>query len=365
MPTQETRLLDEVILSRRTLLAGSAALAAISFAPKQASAQAAVATYSDNDILNFALNLEYLEANFYYLAAFGTTIDVGNASSTAANAPVLGINGVLGGNATGSTSGVVANAGISGAPANSTYKVPFVSPVLAAYAVETAVEEGKHVQLLRTALGSLAVSQPAMNLTPALFDTLAGLAGVTLRPFNPYANEAAFLLGAYIFEDVGVTAYHGAAPLITGKTTILPVAAGIHAVEAYHAGLIRYSIIVADAAGTYASIGIPAGALGTATGRLSAFRNSAAQAKPQVPANPLDPNPDDYGTANQTVTLNSTTTVQATQIVNAGPAASTAPAMSFGRSTSQVLNIVTAGGANAGAKATGGFFPAGLNGLFI
>ena len=363
MPTQETRFLDDVILSRRTLLAGSAALAATTLVPQKAAAQAAVSSYSDNDILNFALNLEYLEANFYYLAAFGTTIEVGNSASTAANAPVLGINGVVGNNTGGNTMGVVANSGVSGAPASSTYKVPFANPTIAAYAVETAVEEGKHVSLLRTALGSLAVAQPAMNLTPNLFDTLAGLANVpaALRPFNPYANEAYFLLGAYIFEDVGVSAYHGAAPLITGKNTILPVAVGIHAVEAYHAGLIRYSIIVADAAATYA----PAGTLNNVTGLLSAFRNSAAQAKAQVPANPLDPNPDDYGTANQMVTLNSTTAVAATQIVNAGPASSSAPAISFGRSTSQVLNIVTAGGANAGKIATGGFFPQGLNGLFI
>ena len=362
MPTLETKILDDIIISRRTLLAGSAAMAALSLAPKQASAQAAVGAYSDNDILNFALNLEYLEANFYYLAAFGTTIEVGNAASIAAGAPVLGINGVLGSNTAGSTSGVSANSAVNGAPANSTLKVPFVSPVLAAYAVETAVEEGKHVGLLRSALGPLAVAQPSMNLTPNLFDTLAGLANVpsALRPFNPYANEAYFLLGAYIFEDVGVTAYHGAAPLITGKSTILPVAAGIHAVEAYHAGLIRYSIIVADAMATYA----PAGTLATVTGLLSSFRNTAAQAKPQV-SNPLDPNPDDYGTVNQMVTLNSTTSVAATQIVNAGPVSSTAPAMSFGRSTAQILNIVTAGGANTGVVAKGGFYPVGLNGLFV
>lgn len=363
MPTKETQFLDQVVLSRRTLLAGSAALAAVALAPKQAAAQAAVSTYSDNDILNFALNLEYLEANFYYLAAFGTTIDVGNAASTAANAPVLGINGVLGNNPNGSTSGVVANSGVSGAPANSSYKVAFQSPLLAAYAVEVAVEEGKHVQLLRQALGSLAVAQPSINLTPNLFDTLAGAAGVssTLRPYSPYANEAYFLVGAYIFEDVGVSAYHGAAPLITGKSTILPVAAGIHAVEAYHAGLIRYSITVADAMATY----VPAGTLSSATGAISSFRNSAAQAKPQAYTNPTDPNPDDYGTALQTVTLNTTTQVQATQIVNAGPASSTAPAISFGRSTAQVLNIVTAGGANTGTVATGGFYPQGMNGNFI
>ena len=282
MPTQETKFLDEVIVSRRTLLAGSAALAALTMAPKQAAAQAAVVAYSDADILNFALNLEYLEANFYYLAAFGTTIETANTSSTAAGAPVLGINGVVGNNSAGSTNGVVANAGVAGAPASSTYKVPFASPALAGYAVETALEEGKHVAALRSALGSLAVAQPAINLTPALFDALAGQANIpsSLRPFNPYSNEAYFLLGAYIFEDVGVSAYHGAAPLLTGKSTVLPVAAGILAVEAYHAGLIRTSLTIADANGTYAS----AGTLSMVTGLLSSFRNSAAQAKPQSPS---------------------------------------------------------------------------------
>ena len=39
--------------------------------------------------------------------------------------------------------------------------------------------------------------------------------------------------------------------------------------------------------------------------------------------------------------------------------------LAFTRTTTQVLNIVTGGGATtAGTKATGVFFPAGLNGLF-
>jgi hypothetical protein len=58
---------------RNAILLGGAALAGMLFS-RNAKAQSS-STVTDADILNFALNLEYLEAQFYTLATTGLTID--------------------------------------------------------------------------------------------------------------------------------------------------------------------------------------------------------------------------------------------------------------------------------------------------
>jgi hypothetical protein len=341
MANQETTLLDEILVtSRRKMLSiGAAAFAglAVGAAPRAASA----ATYSDADILNFALNLEYLEANFYYLAAFGTTIDKANTASTAAGAPLITLSGTVG------TAGTVSGGSL----------VPFTTIQAGSYATETAVEEGKHVQLLLSALGSSAVAQPAINLGTS-FQTLATAAQIPGgASFSPYASDDAFLIGAYVFEDVGVTAYHGAASLLTSSAN-LTVAAGILAAEAYHAGLIRTSINYIDPTAT--SIALYTNLISTLRAELSLAGLLGAT------ASAYDANPDDYGLATFSVELGgSSANVTATRLTDANPT----NVVAFARNTTQVLNIVTGGGAvnMAGtvvSPATGVFFPAGLNGLF-
>jgi hypothetical protein len=325
------------------ILGGSALAGLLLTNPAQAAST--VSSYTDADILNFALNLEYLEANFYYLAAFGTTIDAPNTASKAAGAPAITLSGTVG------TAGKVS------------YKpgpqVPFQNLTVASYAVETAIEEAKHVSYLMTALGSAAVAQPAIDLTggpnygaTAAWNALATAAGVNGGVFDPFSSDAFFLIGAYVFEDVGVTAYHGAAPLLsTAKqpSSNLAAAAGILAVEAYHAGLIRTTINNLDTTGAYTTI----------TNQISMLRSTLSLAANGGQNSNNTTTPDDFGLAQQMVSLGGTS-VPATQLVDAD-----ANVIAFSRTTTQVLNIVTGGhGGTSGTKAQGVFFPNGLNGLF-
>ncbi|MBN8806767.1 MAG: ferritin-like domain-containing protein [Sphingomonas sp.] len=295
----------------RLAFGAAAAGAAAGLIPGQAMAQ----TVTDADVLNFALNLEYLEANFYSFAVNGTAI-----------------TGIDGTGAQGSATGG--------------RKVNFTDPVVAAYAREIAQDELAHVNFLRTQLGSAKVAQPTIDLgtSPSgAFSSAARAAGIITdvsASFDPYASDENFLLGAFIFEDVGVTAYKGAAPLITNKT-YLEAAAGILAVEAYHAGLVR-TVLYRKGIGTPATATAPAiaanPALITYAGQISDARDS------------LDgSSDDDQGIANVTVAEGSGSNI----------APLDANGIAYSRSTGQVLNIVYL---NKAQVTMGGFFPAGVNG---
>jgi hypothetical protein len=360
MATLETQIFDDVIVrSRRKLMTlGGAALAGLVVGGSTEKAYAA--SYSDSDILNFALNLEYLEANFYYLAAFGCLINTPNAAAIAAGAPAAGIP----------ITGSVGTAGtVTYGAAN---KVPFTTAV-AAYASETAIEEGKHVLFLQSALGSgMYIAQPAINLDPAgawamlVTAANANYSAVTIPTgFSPYSSDAAFLVGGYVFEDVGVTAYHGAASLLTSSGN-LSAAGGILAVEGYHAGLLRTAINATDVANGNTTLTGYTNSISALRAALAASAQTAGGTSATVGGVNYDNNPDDFGLATFSVSLAGMAGFNSTRITDADTGSTLNTAIAFSRNTNQVLNIVTGGGKVASGAikttaATGVFFPAGLN----
>jgi len=91
--------------------------------------------------------------------------------------------------------------------------------------MEIAADERAHVELLLGALGSSAIVKPAINLNALGFG---------------FGSLNDFLKLARIFEDIGVTAYAGAAPLLS--SAVIGTAAKILAAEAQHVSNIRLQI---------------------------------------------------------------------------------------------------------------------------
>jgi hypothetical protein len=238
-------------------LAGSGMIASKLLSPIQ-KVQAAGVT--DPDILNFALNLEYLEAEYYCVATLGKTlVELGiiNPSDT-----------------TGPTTGGALISGLS-----STSPESYISTALR-------INETDHVKLLRGALGSAAVKKPAINL-----DALG----------YGFSDVDDFLKITRQFEDVGTSAYLGAAPLIS-SSAYLSVAGSILTVEAKHSGALRLLCIMNGV-------------------------NSPAVDSIDIPP------------------------------VSGKPFGNPVNGLTVPRTTSQVLNVVYGGG-----MSSGGFFPDGLNG---
>lgn len=289
---------------RRAFFTAALGAAAVGAGALTLATPASAQALTDVDVLNLALNLEYLKVNFYGFAANGAAL---------AGADIAGT-------------------GTAGA-ATGGRQVAFSDPLIAAFAKEMAADQLARVKFLRTALGTSTVAQSAIDLgtTPAgAFSTAmraAGLIGAGAS-FDPYANDENFLLAAFLFGDLGVTAYRGLASLIASKT-FLEAIGGMLAADGYNAANVRSRLY---------RRGVATPSLIDAVDALSDYRDS------------LDGGIDlDQG-------------IRAASSA-AGPVANIAPldgdGIVFSRSPGQVLNILFL---NRAAVTTGGFFPSGVNG---
>lgn len=144
---------------------------------------------SEMDVLNFALNLEFLEATIYSFATQGEDLP----------------------------SGLIAGSGpIAGASSKLTFPNQETTDLLN----EIYFDEISHIENLQRVLGSNQIARPALNLAAAGQITTANLITILRQ-----------------FADVGTTAYAGGLPLLTGRN--LSLAAQTLAVEGFHAGALR------------------------------------------------------------------------------------------------------------------------------
>jgi len=146
----------------------------------------------ESDVLNFALNLEYLEATFYAFVTQGSDL----------------------------TGAAVANSGsITGAPGKLVFTGTNAQQITDMLN-EIYFDEKNHVTTLISLLGSSAVARPAINL--------AAYAPITVTNALSIAR---------LLEDVGVTAYTAAATALS--TSNRTFSAQILGVESFHAGALR------------------------------------------------------------------------------------------------------------------------------
>lgn len=188
-------------LNRRRFLSRMAATGAVAaiggmLGNTAAGAQTAAAP-SIVDVLNFALNLEFLEAQFY-IAASGypaLTSDLTGGTGSITNVPQVKL--------TGNELNVAAN---------------------------LAQDEVNHITQLRTAINSMSgtpITQPDIDFS----------AGGTMPPIT---TDVAFFAAARQFTAVGNSAYAGSASALVSNPAVLGTAGQILGAEAQHLGVVNY-----------------------------------------------------------------------------------------------------------------------------
>jgi hypothetical protein len=181
--------------------AATAAVSALSVAGvKSAEAQ----TTTELSVLQFALNLEYAEAEFYSYGLTGAGIE---SFGIAINGLANGSNPTSGGTTTGGM-----KVDFTNAPAG-------MMDIL----TQIASDERAHVALIRSALGGQAIAKPNINL---------------YAYSSGFRDMYEFLRIGRLLEDVGVSAYGGAIGLLTTPLFITNTGR-VLAAEAEHVSALR------------------------------------------------------------------------------------------------------------------------------
>ncbi|XP_074311592.1 ferritin-like catalase Nec2 [Silene latifolia] len=137
-------------------------------------------------LLQFAQNLEHMEADYFLWGALGYGLDTVAPQLTQGGPPPIGVQKA---NLDNLTESII---------------------------TEFAYEEVGHLRVLKRTVGG--IPRPLLDLSPKHFAKIVNDAfGYELEPpFNPYCDSLSYMLSTYILPYVGLNGYVGANPLIKG-----------------------------------------------------------------------------------------------------------------------------------------------------
>ncbi|KAK7329594.1 hypothetical protein VNO77_23764 [Canavalia gladiata] len=267
---------------------------------------AAPTPQSDVDLLEFPLNLEYLEAEFFLFGSLGHGLDV--------VAPHL------------------AQGGPSPIGARLAHLDAFVRDVI----LQFGLQEVGHLRAIKSTVKGF--PRPLLNLSSASFAEAVNSAfGQPLHPpFDPYANDINYLLASYLIPYVGLTGYVGANPHLQNSTS-RELVAGLLGVESGQDAVIRALL--------YESRTLPVQPYGVSVGeftnRISKLRNKLGNA----------------GLKDEGLVVPKVQGAEGKVIGNI--LAGDKNSLAYGRTPEEILRIVYASGDE---RVPGGFFPKGASG---
>jgi ferritin-like protein len=184
-----------------------------------ASAQESQLSKGDITLSRFALNVEYLEAEWYQRAVTGRGLAAQDTSGFGVAGPVL---------------------------VGTEDPIQFRNPIIKAIAEQLASDELAHLRVLRALAASVGLTPPARPTIDLInsFELLADAAGLNRR-FNPFESESDFLLAALFFELIGLPGLVGAVVALENHS-FRSTAASLLGVEGAHNGIVRTGIAVKD-----------------------------------------------------------------------------------------------------------------------
>ncbi|XP_059462533.1 desiccation-related protein PCC13-62-like [Corylus avellana] len=261
---------------------------------------------SDVNLLEFPLNLEFLEAEFFLYGSFGYGLDKFAPNLSRGGPPPIG--------------------------ARRAKLDTFTRDVIKQFALQ----EVGHLRAIQRAVKGF--PRPLLDLSAASFAKVVDSAfGRPLKPpFDPYATSLNFLLASYLIPYVGLTGYVGANPKLQGDSSKRLVA-GLLGVEAGQDAVIR-ALLYERAAVKVQPYGITVAEF---TNRLSELRNKLGRA----------------GFKDEGLVVPPVKGAEGRIVGNV--LAGDRDSISYGRTPEEILRIVYGGGDE---HVPGGFYPKGANG---